>query len=121
MEVAFGRLAVRRNLMPRVDELGSLAQRVIAERFELAGLDRRIRDHARSMPRTCKKKGRPPRGVPAFTRACRQASLMRFARGPFWLGSISKLTRSPPASESTLKLESRPVLWKKYSFRLRRR
>src|SRR6476646_759541 len=41
---------------------------------------------------------------------------MRLARGPFWLGSISKLTRSPPASESKLTLESRPVLWKKYSF-----
>src|SRR5213593_4763570 len=41
---------------------------------------------------------------------------MRFARGPFWLGSISKLTRSPPASESKLTLESRPVRWKKYSF-----
>src|SRR5438132_9069235 len=41
---------------------------------------------------------------------------MRLARGPFWLGSISKLTRSPPASESKLTLESRPVRWKKYSF-----
>src|SRR6202162_411629 len=40
---------------------------------------------------------------------------MRFARGPFWLGSISKLTRSPPASESKFTLESRPVRWKKYS------
>src|ERR1700694_460934 len=40
---------------------------------------------------------------------------MRFARGPFWLGSISKLTRSPPASESKLTLESSPVRWKKYS------
>src|SRR5947209_8995303 len=43
------------------------------------------------------------------------ASLMRFARGPFWLGSISKLTRSPPASESKFTLESSPVRWKKYS------
>src|SRR5256885_12906322 len=41
---------------------------------------------------------------------------MRFARGPFWLGSTSKLTRSPPARESKLTLESRPVRWKKYSF-----
>src|SRR6266566_2256735 len=41
---------------------------------------------------------------------------MRLARGPFRLGSISKLTRSPPASESKFTLESRPVLWKKYSF-----
>src|SRR5712692_4854737 len=41
---------------------------------------------------------------------------MRFARGPFWLGSISKLTRSPPARESKFTLESRPVRWKKYSF-----
>src|SRR5215831_3738224 len=40
---------------------------------------------------------------------------MRLARGPFWLGSISKLTRSPPARESKLTLESRPVRWKKYS------
>src|ERR1700704_4683829 len=40
---------------------------------------------------------------------------MRFARGPFWLGSISKLTRSPPASESKFTLESSPVRWKKYS------
>src|SRR5215831_18860610 len=40
---------------------------------------------------------------------------MRLARGPFWLGSISKLTRSPPASESKFTLESRPVRWKKYS------
>src|SRR5579864_9495460 len=40
---------------------------------------------------------------------------MRLARGPFWLGSISKLTRSPPDSESKLTLESRPVRWKKYS------
>src|SRR5665213_3397373 len=44
-----------------------------------------------------------------------QASLIRFARGPFWLVSISKLTRSPPASESKFTLESRPVRWKKYS------
>jgi hypothetical protein len=43
------------------------------------------------------------------------ASLIRFARGPFWLGSISNETRSPPASESKLTLESRPVRWKKYS------
>jgi hypothetical protein len=43
------------------------------------------------------------------------ASLIRFARGPFWLGSISKLTRSPPASESKFTAESRPVRWKKYS------
>src|SRR5437870_3729610 len=41
---------------------------------------------------------------------------MRLARGPFWLGSISKLTRSPPASESKFTLESSPVRWKKYSF-----
>src|SRR5262252_5804540 len=40
---------------------------------------------------------------------------MRLARGPFWLGSISKFTRSPPASESKLTLESSPVRWKKYS------
>src|ERR1700730_3416932 len=40
---------------------------------------------------------------------------MRFARGPFWLGSISKLTRSPPASESKFTLGSSPVRWKKYS------
>src|SRR5438105_15237956 len=40
---------------------------------------------------------------------------MRLARGPFWLGSISKLTRSPPASESKFTLESRPLRWKKYS------
>src|SRR6185312_9020769 len=36
-------------------------------------------------------------------------------RGPFWLGSISKLTRSPPARESKFTLESSPVRWKKYS------
>src|SRR5438445_4820801 len=40
---------------------------------------------------------------------------MRFARGPFWLGSISKLTCSPPARESKFTLESSPVRWKKYS------
>src|SRR5581483_1193585 len=40
---------------------------------------------------------------------------MRFARGPFWLGSISNDTCSPPASESKLTLESSPVRWKKYS------
>src|SRR2546425_13237861 len=40
---------------------------------------------------------------------------MRLARGPFWLDSISKLTRSPPASESKFTLESRPDRWKKYS------
>src|SRR5713226_4889063 len=34
---------------------------------------------------------------------------MRLARGPFWLGSISKLTRSPPASESKFTLETGPV------------
>src|SRR5579859_5750432 len=53
--------------------------------------------------------GRPALGRPGY------ASLMRFARGPFWLGSISKLTRSPPARESKFTLESRPVRWKKYS------
>src|SRR5947209_10097017 len=41
---------------------------------------------------------------------------MRFARGPFWLDSISNWTRSPPASESKFTFESRPVRWKKYSF-----
>src|SRR5437879_12281964 len=41
---------------------------------------------------------------------------MRLARGPFWLVSISELTRSRPASESKFPLESRPVRWKKYSF-----
>src|SRR6266851_799423 len=53
---------------------------------------------------------------PASGKAVGQASLIRLARGPFWLASISKLTRSPPASESKLTLESRPVRWKKYSF-----
>src|ERR1700680_4027742 len=52
---------------------------------------------------------RPARGKLSY------ASLIRFARGPFWLGSISKLTRSPPASESKFTLGSRPVRWKKYS------
>src|ERR1700681_22772 len=52
---------------------------------------------------------RPARGKLSY------ASLIRFARGPFWLGSISKLTRSPPANESKFTAESRPVRWKKYS------
>src|SRR5215471_5184709 len=89
MEVTLGAVALRRGLVPSVDEPGALLQGVVAERQDLefaAG-------------------------------ACgRYASLIRFARGPFWLGSISKLTRSPPARESKFTLESRPVRWKKYSF-----
>src|SRR5579872_2426742 len=62
------------------------------------------------------KKESRPRQRPARKETPSYASLMRLARGPFWLGSISKLTRSPPASESKLTLESSPVRWKKYSF-----
>src|SRR5690242_13728297 len=73
--------------MPRVDEGGALFEGVAAER--------------------------PDREARAGR--ARYASLIRLARGPFWLGSISKLTRSPPARESKFTLESRPVRWKKYS------
>src|SRR4029077_18342577 len=52
---------------------------------------------------------------PCAARERQNASLIRQAGGPFWLGSISKLTRSPPASESKFALESSPVRWKKYS------
>src|SRR5690348_15326816 len=108
--MAGGRVTVGRRLVPRVDEPRALAERVLAPRLEL--------EH---QPRLCacgpsgrQRKGRPRRR-PAGEILETYASLIRFARGPFWLGSISNETRSPPASESKLTLESRPVRWKKYS------
>src|SRR5450756_933944 len=87
--------------MPGADESRTLLERVIAPGNHLKGA------HQRKKP--TRARAGPAGWVFSY------ASLIRFARGPFWLGSISKLTRSPPASESKLTAESRPVRWKKYS------
>src|SRR5439155_18154863 len=97
------------------DVAGAFAERVIAERLQIERPRRGAGAHAAEhATRRHEKKGRSPI-APASGKTLAYASLIRFARGPFWLGSISKLTRSPPASESKLTLESSPVRWKKYS------
>src|SRR5450759_5598446 len=101
MKVAFGISSLRRRSMPGADESRTLLERVIALGNHLKGAHQR------------KKPTRASAGPAGWVFS--YASLIRFARGPFWLASISKLTRSPPASESKLTAESRPVRWKKYS------
>src|SRR5206468_6334748 len=46
VKVTFGRFAVGRDFMPRVDELRALAQRIVPERFEVEGPFRHRRAHA---------------------------------------------------------------------------
>src|ERR1700687_3115594 len=89
-------------LMPAADEVSVLLERVIPARNDVERLE----------PGLHQVKSRPPSDR---QREFSYASLIRFARGPFWLGSISKVTRSPPASESKFTAESSPVRWKKYS------
>src|ERR1700682_6085 len=89
-------------LVPAADEVSALLERVIPARHDVERLE----------PGLHQVKSRPPSDR---QREFSYASLIRFARGPFWLGSISKGTRSPPASESKFTAESSPVRWKKYS------
>src|SRR5260370_15215913 len=105
MEMTFAVAVCRRRSMPRADEARALPERVIAQRNDREASQRAIHQ---------KKKAGRARAGPAWSEFS-YASLIRFARGPFWLGSISKLTRSPPASESKFTAESSPVRWKKYS------
>src|SRR5438105_14267662 len=97
--------AIGRRLVPGIDEARALFERVLALRLDLERRGWGVRDDTK---RAGRHRDRP-------LKSSGYASLIRFARGPFWLGSISKLTRSPPARESKFTLESRPVRWKKYS------
>ena len=60
----------------------------------------------------------PQKRVPPLgdrERAQDAAGLTRYARGPFWLASMSNSTRSPPCRLSKLISRSNPDRWKKYS------
>src|SRR5260370_16303633 len=105
MEMTFAVAVCRRRSMPRADEARALLERVIAPRNDLEASQRAIHQN--------KKAGRARAG-PAW-RELSYATLIRFARGPFWLGSISKLTPSPPARESKFTAQSTPVRRQQYS------
>src|SRR5260370_8635567 len=98
MQVPFGVTARGRRPMPRADEVGALLERVLALGDDL---ERRRRGlHQIEKPAAHER--------PASEKVS-YASLIRFARGPFWLGSISKLTRSPPPTQPKLPADSRPL------------